>query len=184
MTRVLSWLLYGLGHVLSMAMTRWDWSWLYPHYNRLMKLSSKVQGEGKGPWGPKALRPPKQCDLWDHPERIVPRSWLERFELVEMFEDTSHWWRKLLKCRTCGQLYFHEFYEIVDWKDGDDPQYWTFVPVYTDGDVERLKKLDHAQLLGVFPQLRRDYPKGASAPKAFWITEPPREALGDNERAS
>lgn len=78
---------------------------------------------------------------------MAPRVWRERFDQIQTFEDTSHWWRHLLKCEDCGQLYFHEFYEEVDWQDGDDPQFWTFIPVYTDQDVERLNGYDRSALL-------------------------------------
>lgn len=37
--------------------------------------------------------------------------------------------RQLMKCQDCGQLYFHEFYEEVDFRDGEDRQYFIFIPV-------------------------------------------------------
>lgn len=168
---VLSWFFYGLGHIFSKPMMRWDWSWLYPVYSRLMVLSTRVQGESlNGPWGPSAMKPPQQCDLWSHPERIAPRTWPECFEHLETFEEASQWRRQLFKCKECGQLYFHEFCA----EGGDDPQSSTFIPIYTDQDTERLKTYDHVELLKVFPQLHRDDPKGAGEPKAYWLTEPPR----------
>ena len=85
------------------------------------------------------MKEPTQCVLWTKP-KLVERPKKEHFELVETYVDESHWWRYLLKCRECGQLYFYEFYEIIDWEHGDDPQYSTYIPVETDAEIETLKK--------------------------------------------
>ncbi len=72
------------------------------------------------------LPEPKNCLFWEHPERIG----LGRpFECVETLADESHLSRSVLKCLECGHLYFYEFYEIVDWKDGNDRQYSSYFPV-------------------------------------------------------
>jgi hypothetical protein len=60
----------------------------------------------------------------------------EAFELDETFGKDSHWWRYLLKCRDCGQLYFFEFLEQVDFDDGEDPQWSTWIPVATENEAE------------------------------------------------
>ena len=81
------------------------------------------------------LRKPIQCVFWEKPELIcVGRP----FEAVEDLIDESHLTRSILKCRECGQLYFYEFYEIVDWEDGDDKQYSTYFPVDTREQIEAL----------------------------------------------
>jgi len=80
------------------------------------------------------LRPPVQCTLWSNPELIGAAK--DRFEAVETFVDESHLHRSLLKCRECGQLYFSEFYEMVDWDDGDDAQYTAYVPVETPAEID------------------------------------------------
>jgi hypothetical protein len=61
--------------------------------------------------------------VWHNPELVRDTPMKERFELVETYADESHLRRYLLKCRECGQLYFFEFYEWVDWEHGNDPQY-------------------------------------------------------------
>ena len=50
-----AWLLYGMGHVISRPMVRFDrMAWIYPVYNRLMLASVAVQGDDpRGPWGAK-----------------------------------------------------------------------------------------------------------------------------------
>lgn len=50
-----SWLLYGVGHAVSIPMLRWDLAFLYPLYNSAMVASDAIQGDLKpGPWGPPA----------------------------------------------------------------------------------------------------------------------------------
>jgi hypothetical protein len=72
------------------------------------------------------LRQPTQCVLWERPDLV---NGVDRFDTVEELIDESHLSRSVLKCRECGQLYFYEFYEIVDWEEGNDRIYWTFIPV-------------------------------------------------------
>ena len=48
-----SWSLYGVGHLVSMPMARWDFAFLYSLYRDLMVASADIQGESsQGPWGP------------------------------------------------------------------------------------------------------------------------------------
>ena len=115
------------------------------------------------------MKAPTQCALWARPELIHElRDRINHFELLETFVDESHLERDLLKCKECGQLYFFEFYEEIDWEDGDDPQYWTYIPVETGAEIEMLKKASPPKLLEYLPQLRRDWPKGAKSPKTYW----------------
>jgi len=93
-----------------------------------------------------------------------------RFELIETFADESHFWRYLLKCRECGQRYFFEFYEQIDWDGGEDPQYSTYIPVETDADVAALNATTVSGLLEFSPRLQKDYPKEAKEPRVRWVT--------------
>jgi len=113
------------------------------------------------------LRPPVQCTLWSNPELIGAAK--DRFEAVETFVDESHLHRSLLKCRECGQLYFSEFYEMVDWDDGDDAQYTAYVPVETAAEIDALKQAGVMEILFYTPRLQRDFPKGAKAATVRWI---------------
>lgn len=117
------------------------------------------------------MRAPTQCVLWEQPE-LVAAPLSDRFELVENFIDESHWWRSLLKCRECGQLYFFEFYEEVDWEGGDDPQYAAYVPVENEQEIECLKATSPFALLEFFPRLQKDFPKGAKQPRIRWVGKP------------
>jgi hypothetical protein len=114
------------------------------------------------------MKNPIQCELWEKPE-LASGPMKDRFELLETFEDESHLWRYLLKCRECGQLYFYEFYEEIDWVDGEDPQYVTYIPVETEAEIEVLKKCTPIELCGYFPRLQRDFAKGAKEPTVRWV---------------
>ena len=112
------------------------------------------------------LPPPTQCVLWEQPDLVTaPR---QRFETVETYEDDTHLRRSLLKCRECGQLYFHEFYEHVDWDNGDDAQYSTFIPVPEPGAALRMKDLNVVELLSYTPRLQWDRATGKPT-RLVWI---------------
>jgi len=114
------------------------------------------------------MKAPTQCVLWKKP-KLAQGSKSERFELVEFYVDESHWRRYLLKCRECGQLYFYEFYETIDWEHGEDPQYSTYVPVETAAEIEALKATDHFDLRQFSPRLQHDFPKDAKVPTVYWV---------------
>jgi hypothetical protein len=116
------------------------------------------------------MKAPTQCALWKKPELLDERR-ENRFELLETFVDESHLSRDLLKCKECGQLYFFEFYEEIDWEDGDDPQYSKYIPVGTRAEIEMLKKASPFQLWQYRPQLRRDFPKDAKSPNTYWAED-------------
>jgi hypothetical protein len=101
------------------------------------------------------LRSPIQCELWEHPERAAVK-FSEIFDEVESYEDSSHLERSLYKCRECGQLYFHEWYEWVDWDEGNDRSYTTVIPVQTPEEIEALKQTDVFGLMRYFPRLQWD----------------------------
>jgi hypothetical protein len=99
----------------------------------------------------KELRHPTQCELWEKPELVYDP---QRFELMEMFVNESHLSRALLKCRECGQLYFYEFYEDADLKEGNDSIYSTYIPVEDLEDIRRMKEGSVYDLLYFAPRLQ------------------------------
>jgi hypothetical protein len=117
------------------------------------------------------FKAPTQCVLWDHPE-LIDGPIKERFELVEEYESDSHFWRYLLKCRECGQVYFFQFYEEIDWVDGRDPHDVALIPVETDGQVETLKATSPLGVLQFSPRLHRSYTKEAERQEIYWIGKP------------
>jgi hypothetical protein len=92
----------------------------------------------------------------------------EGFELIDTYADESHLRRYLLKCRECGQLYFFEFYEWVDWEHGNDPQYSKYIPLPTASDAQMLRKASQAEPLLFSPSLNIDFPKNADALTIYW----------------
>jgi hypothetical protein len=108
------------------------------------------------------------CVLWKEPER-VNGPMQDRFELLETITKSSHWWRYILRCRCCGQNYFFEFYEEVDWESGKDPQFSVWVPFDTDEQLSALKAYSPKQFEDVVPRLCKDWPKEAEKPSLSWI---------------
>ena len=104
---------------------------------------------------------PVQCHLWAK-EKLEDYDLYGVFEDVQVFFEDSHFSRKLMRCKQCGQLYLKEFKEDVDWIDGEDPQYWTYVPVR---DMAEADGMDIA--LSPSPRIHVDYPKGEPK-KIYW----------------
>lgn len=105
--------------------------------------------------------PPYECILWrnDNPSIELVRSALE---VVATYLDDSHLIRRVLRCKECGHLYFYEFYEVIDWQEGKDGQYWTWVPVDDEESAGNLTRLTVQQILG-YLSIRYDFPKGSDA---------------------
>src|ERR1700694_1227638 len=103
------------------------------------------------------MKAPTQCALWKTPELSnVPNF----FESVRTFVDEDHWSRDLLKCRECGQLYVHDFYEKINWNGGDDSQFVTYIPVETNEEIEMLEKVSYLEILRFYPHLGKDIAAG------------------------
>ncbi|MDO8589936.1 MAG: hypothetical protein Q7R69_01555, partial [bacterium] len=75
---------------------------------------------------------------------------------------------RLVKCKQCGQLYLKEFYETIDWIDGEDPQYLTYIPVENQQEAEVINKVGLWEFQTFSPRMNRDYPKGKPK-KIYWI---------------
>ncbi|WP_155258113.1 hypothetical protein [Bradyrhizobium japonicum] len=114
------------------------------------------------------MKSPTRCALWRNPN-LVTGIQADRFERIDTFVDDSHLMRHLLRCRECGQRYFFEFYEEIDYEDGNDSQYATYIPIETDAEIEMLKRASSMELLQFFPRLQRDFPKNSQRPTARWV---------------
>ncbi|MGH8200911.1 MAG: hypothetical protein ACREVO_11200 [Steroidobacteraceae bacterium] len=117
---------------------------------------------------PPRFAAPTQCVYWHNPELVRTAPMEEGFELIDTYADESHLRRYLLKCRECGQLYFFEFYEWIDWEHGNDPQYSKYIPVPTLDEAQRLKQASQAELLLFSPSLNIDFPKEAETSTIYW----------------
>jgi len=96
------------------------------------------------------LKKPTKCHLWQK-ERLTPSD-LD-FEIVKNITESSHFDRNILRCKQCGQLYFHEFYEIVNY-GGNDDMYDTYIPVESEEDIKiLLEATEPMDLLQFSPRL-------------------------------
>ncbi len=101
---------------------------------------------------------PTQCHLWQKEQFTSDDMKLAHFLVLQTFENDSHLIRRLLRCKDCGQLYFYEFYEWIDWIYGNDPQYRTLLPVESEEEAGRLATLAPNELLLHLPRLQADWP--------------------------
>lgn len=115
------------------------------------------------------VRVPRGCRLWTERDRLTRETVRAMLEPVKTYEDDSHLLRQLLRCTECGSLYFFEFYEEVDWQEGNDPQYSTWIPVADVETADYLSGLSRFDLLE-FSAIRVDFPASASRPTGpAWI---------------
>ncbi len=103
------------------------------------------------------------------------RAWRARGALAQVAEliDESHFSVRILACQHCTQRFLSVFEEEIDWVDGDDPQYWTLLPLTADEATRLLDSgdaLTRTELVALGPGrrcLHRHHPKGA-APRTCW----------------
>jgi hypothetical protein len=102
-------------------------------------------------------------------------AWEARKGLTHVAEliDESHFHVMILACPSCAQRFVSIFTELIDWIDGDDPQYWQLLPLTETEAVDLIRHRDSLaakELNALGPgrrSLLRDYPK-ASEPRLFW----------------
>lgn len=111
---------------------------------------------------------PEQCRLWKAGD-LTSDELNGAFEVVSEYVDESHLIRRLDRCAECGQLYFYEFYEEIDWVAGNDPQYRTYIPVKDAAEAARLSEMNRLELLSLTPRLNKDYPSDAKEPRIYWV---------------
>jgi hypothetical protein len=102
-------------------------------------------------------------------------AWEARGSLTHVQDliDESHFHVMILECSRCTQRFVSVFTETIDWQEGDDPQYWTLLPI-TEMEaadlVQQRNSLTVTKLnaLGCSRRcLRRDCPKGM-VPRVLW----------------
>lgn len=104
------------------------------------------------------------CHVWNHPE-ITSDQIKISLEVIKTYQDESHLIRYLKKCRTCGQLFFYEFSEEIDWVGGNDPQYRLWIPVNDQKSADELSHFTTGELQK-FPRLVSDWTKDLPDPPA------------------
>ena len=102
-------------------------------------------------------------------------AWAARKSLsreAELF-DESHLHVMIQACPDCAQRFVSVFAETVDWVDGEDPQYWSVLPVTATEAADLVARGDslaegHLVVLGPDRRcLHRDFPKHAE-PRCYW----------------
>jgi len=115
------------------------------------------------------IQKPLQCHLWQKEEVSSDDLAAENFAVVKTYLDESHAIRRLLQCRHCGQLYFYEFTEEIDWEGGNDPQHRVWIPVGSRAEAGELSRLPRLELLQLSPRLQSDWPQEVEKPQVQWI---------------
>ncbi len=97
---------------------------------------------------------PVKCHFWQK-EKMLCREYYDsrKFEHIKTYEDSSHFVRNLFRCTDCGQLYFDEFLEFVDFESGIDTQYSNIFPVTTIEEADEMSKESPLELLKYTPRL-------------------------------
>jgi hypothetical protein len=126
---------------------------------------------GESSRGKSLMKNLAQCALWKDPETTVAKGLFAQFVLLETFFKDSNWWRYLLKCRGCGQLYVFEFQEQIDWQDRDDTHFTTWIPVGTTEDIEAVSTAVPVDLRSFVPRLCNDMLPGEKQAKCYWVTD-------------
>ncbi len=93
---------------------------------------------------------------------------LQEFETLKIYTMESHLVRKLLKHVPSGELYFYEFYEKIDWLNGNDPQYNTYIPVANETESDNINKLDLFEIHNITPRIIFDW-KEDDTKTIHWI---------------
>ena len=94
---------------------------------------------------------PEKCHLWTAP--LTKEVLFFGFDDVKCYLNSYHNTRELKKCKVCGQLYFAEYYEEINFSGDEDDVYYTFIPVDSVEMGDRLNDLSMLELggfLGIF----------------------------------
>ena len=79
------------------------------------------------------------------------------FENIKIYSEDDHLTRRLMKYKPTGELYFYEFKEDIDYVNGNDSQYRTYIPVETEEKADEINKLDIFGIHKISPRLIDDW---------------------------
>jgi hypothetical protein len=145
----------------------------FPVFEYFNKLSGKSKNDDEKLFNLKRnMAPPIKCRLWRSGELTDGN--FEILDLVNTYSKKSHFSRELVKCRECSQLYLKEFYEEIDWIEGDNPQHITYIPVRSSGEAELINHVGLYQFQNFNPCIKIDRPKGGPK-KIYWRGKWPGE---------
>jgi hypothetical protein len=101
-------------------------------------------------------------DAWESQTRVRGKSLI----------DESHFHVTILACSACRQQFVSVFTETIDWADGEDPQYWSLMPITpTEAVILTRDTPDETALqkLGSDRRaLERVFDKDDPQPRVFW----------------
>lgn len=86
----------------------------------------------------------------------------------------SHFSVRLRICADCGQRFLTVFTETIDWSGGEDPQFWTVIPVTIyEANALSVAVDSIGSAIGTLPtdrrSLRHDFPRDGER-RSFWST--------------
>ncbi len=79
------------------------------------------------------------------------------FENIKIYSDDDHLKRRLMRYKPTGEVFFYEFKEDIDYVNGNDPQYRTYIPVKNEEQADEINKLDILQIHTIAPRLIDDW---------------------------
>ncbi len=103
------------------------------------------------------------CCIWNA-SKIDKHDLTRSLIAIEVIDHESHFTRKILKCKECGQLFLYQFNEEVDWINGNDEQFYKWIPVKNIEEARELCEKSILQLLSL-PSIRIDFSKNMKGPK-------------------
>lgn len=112
---------------------------------------------------------PKNCHMWKQKEPDL------KLETIKTYPEGSYPTyadgsvRSLKKCSDCGQLYFYEMAESIDWEDGNDPIYRTYIPVLSEKIADKLALLSELEIPLQTPRIQKDWTQDGARSFA-WTT--------------
>lgn len=110
------------------------------------------------------------CCLWKA-DKIEKKKLINSLHTLEVIEQESHFTRKILECKNCGQVYLYEFTEEVDWEDGNDKQLFRWFPVESIYEAWKLAETPPIGLIN-HPAIRIDFSKDMQNPKGPYKYDP------------
>ena len=111
---------------------------------------------------------PKNCHMWKQEEPDLELEIIKRYPEDSYPTHADDSARSLKKCSDCGQLYFYEMVEHIDWDDGNDPIYRTFIPVSSEKVADELALLSDLDILYSSPRIQKDWEKNGKR-KLYWV---------------
>ena len=101
-------------------------------------------------------------------------------KFIKCYDDGPHFKRYIMRCKYCGQLYFHQFVEFIDWEDGNDPTYETWVPIKNEAEGDILDQRKYDDISDNFFSIHYNWGWGViEKPKYAFLSYDP---IGENKK--